>query len=121
MSKLIQKSKYISLQDFLPKWTEFAEKHHTLMMMHQTQNQFGLEIGVAEYCLVGEAHGYNGNYTIFCEYCSNLAIGESKINEIDYLSATKNLKNFYKFKEGLYNHFMKCHKKELEIGHVQGI
>lgn len=116
MNKLIQKSKYITLQDFLPKWTEFAEKHHTLMMLHQTQNQFGLEIGQANSCLVGEAHGFHDWYHVTCSYCSDLSIGGVTIDGIDYISATKNLKNFYKFKEGLYNHFMEFHREELRVG-----
>jgi len=120
MSQLIQKIKFITVQDFLPKWTKFAEEHHSIMMYHQTQDQFGLEISSFDSCLVGEGHGFTSDYSDdfhddCCKFCYKFASGDLLINGIGFTNAISNLKNFYLFKEGLYNHFMRFHKEKLQV------
>ena len=80
------------------------------------QNKYGLDIFRGKFCLVGESYGFGSDAVIDfckCEKCNNLAHGHTKIDNITYFEAIHNLKNFYTFKQGLYNHLMEAHPEKL--------
>lgn len=116
MSELIQESKYITVQEFLPKWTDFMESHTSRAKYTIVQQHNGLDISRGRSCLVGEAHGFGENAIggSNCRTCHNLAVGHKKINDVSYLDAIESLRNFYTFKQGLYDHFVQTHPEKLE-------
>jgi len=117
MSQLIQESKYITVQEFLPKWTDFMESHERRAHYTIVQQEHGLDIMSCRRCLLGESYGFGEDVAsnlVNCGQCHKFAVGYAKINGLNYLDATFNLKNFYTFKQGLYDHFMTSHPERLE-------
>ena len=110
------KSNYITVQEFLPKWTEFMETHlGGDSNLVSVQEEFGLDIASGSFCIVGEGHGF-GDLALkdlaSCSDCARLSYG-GRIDKVTYLQATYNLKNFLIFKQGLYYHFMQMHPEKL--------
>lgn len=106
----------MTIQEFLPKWTEFMETHLAGdCNLLSTQEEYGLDIHSGSYCIVGEGHGFGAvalKDLSSCPDCARISYG-GKIGKINYLRATDNLKNFLIFKEGLYYHFMQMHPEKL--------
>jgi len=112
MSELIQESKYITVQEFLPQWSDLVERF--INPTYSQQLEKGLDIWNPKYCLVSEAWDFNRKFgTEKCIKCSNYATGLEKINGIWYHQAIENLRDFYTFKQGLYEHFMESHQEIL--------
>jgi len=124
MSELIEESKYITVDEFMPKWTDVVESGKQIpnkgfSMGEVDTNEISLT--KTHSCLVGEAHGlepWKNNYTDnsgngFCRYCKEVALGERGINGIAFTDAVNGLKELYTFKQGLYDHFMISHPEKL--------
>lgn len=118
MSELIQESKYITVDEFIPKWTALIESGGKIPDNKSLDNS-DISLTTTNTCLVGEAYGlkpWTNNYTDkrgdnFCERCKGISMGG--INGVTFVDATENLKNLYKFKQGLYDHFMEAHPENL--------
>ncbi len=119
MSELIQESKYITVDEFIPKWTDVVEGGKKISNDYSVDNPH-ISLTTTNTCLVGEAYGlkpWKNNYTDkegenYCDRCKHISMG-SGINGMSFVDATKNLKNLYIFKQGLYDHFMEAHPKNL--------
>lgn len=117
MSELIQESKYITVDEFIPKWTDIVERGEKIPDSRASGSE--LSITTTNTCLVGEAYGlkpWTNNYTDkrgnnYCSKCKGISMGG--INGVTFVDATENLKNLYIFKQGLYDHFMEAHPKNL--------
>jgi len=117
MSQLIQESKYITVQEFLPKWTDFMESHERRAHYVIIQQEHGLDIMSCRSCLLGESYGFGADVArnlSNCDQCHKLAVGREQVKGINFSMAIDNLKNFYIFKQGLYDHFMVNHPERLE-------
>jgi len=112
MIKKIPRSIYITIKEFLPKWTAFMELHPTEGKDIGLQHEYGLDIYEGDTCLVGEAHFFEKSY-YNCSYCAGVACGHLTIGSYSYEQVLKTLTKFYRFKEGLYNHFMESHREKL--------
>jgi len=118
MSELIQESKYITVDEFIPKWTDLIESGGKIPDNSSFVNS-DISLITTNTCLVGEAYGlkpWKNNYTDkegnnFCERCKGISMGG--INGVTFYDATKNLKNLYVFKQGLYDHFRDAHPENL--------
>jgi len=109
---MIPRSMCITEEEFLPEWTAFMERYLTEGKRIELQRKHGLDIYEAGKCLVGEAHFFEKVY-YNCSYCAGVACGMITISGYSYNGALKTLTRFYRFKEGLYNHFMESHREKL--------
>jgi len=117
MSQILQEqSKYITVQEFLPRWTDLVEKKENPSIIDQ--ENAGLCIWKGQSCLVGEAWNfdrYSDDIGGRCKECSQFFTMKEHRVGILYCDAIRNLKDFYKFKQGLYDHFMESHSYILLI------
>jgi len=122
MSELIQESKYITVDEFMPKWTDIVEGGkvipNTSYIMDDSNE---ISLTKTNSCLVGEAHGlkpWKNNYTDnlgdnFCGKCKRISLGEDVVNGVNFYDAVRSLKYLYTFKQGVYDHFMEAHPEKL--------
>ena len=124
MSELIQESKYITVQEFMPKWTALKEKIGDGRMSMFQEMEVGLDYIDCSQCLVGEAHGGNGDYSDklnkdYCSECFWTAMGgkELKVGKDSDVPSTyarsKTVREFYQFKQYVYDHMMQAHPEKL--------
>lgn len=115
MSELIQESKYITVQEFMPQWTDLKEKFGDNPIERSASAGKGLDISKGDRCMIGEAHGFEGApHYGGCKKCHFTSYGISMLKESTAINASYGtLKDFYKFKETLYNHFMEKHPEKL--------
>jgi len=111
MSELIQESKYITVQEFMPKWTALKEKIGDKAMFITDERKAGLDYFDCSQCLIGEAHGGNGNYSdkLSKDYCSDcfwtamggreISIGGKDPNIPTTGSRSRTVREFYQFKQ----------------------
>jgi len=118
MSELIQESKYITVQEFMPKWT-IAKEEVGDTPLHFPRDS-DIEYISSKSCLVGEAHGFSDSYTWIpqmggCDTCSSFSHTQWGHGATKSAQAGVNgtLRDFYTFKETLYNHFMEAHPEKL--------
>lgn len=102
----------MTVEEFLPEWTSFMERYLNDAKCVDLQRQHGLDIYEADRCLVGEAHFFDKVYHN-CIYCAGVACGVITISGYSYNGALKTLTRFYRFKQGLYDHFMEKHREKL--------
>lgn len=108
---MIPRSKCIPVEEFLPEWTAFMERYLKEDKTVELQHKHDLDINEPDRCLVGEAHLFK---EIRCEYCVGLATGAITTGGgISYYQALKTLTKFYRFKQGLYDHFIESHREKL--------
>lgn len=112
-----QQSKYITVEEFLPKWTDWMEKivenKLSWMQVDQIEHKVGAELSIVkpQCCLVGEANGFSDSYSRTCGVCNALSFKQA-INS--HSSAVfGDLKPYYEFKQELYKHMMAHHSELL--------
>lgn len=98
-------------ESFIPIWTrihELAKKGH---FPETLEIQFGVNFGSFDHCIVGEAHGFKGNYVeanSYCSYCSSLSVHSA----MAMIEASD--EQFYNFKDNLYTHIYYMHPEVLQ-------
>ncbi|HEC66173.1 MAG TPA: hypothetical protein ENI23_12855 [bacterium] len=108
-----QRSNLIPIEEFMPKWTTLKEKSGD---DHQITKQEEVEMGISyvdgSRCLIGEAHGFGNdiNYN-GCGDCNNFSYGY--IDDNAGKARRGNVRDFYAFKERVYNHFLELHPEKL--------
>ncbi len=120
MSELIQESKYITVQEFMPVWTEIKEKAGDGLMKANIEIEKGMDFFDCKKCLVGEAYGggtddyARNDKASFCATCSNCAMGTGdRRMKPNAMSRHDTVREFYQFKQYLYDHFMEAHPENL--------
>lgn len=108
---LIQVEKYISLQDFLPKWTELKESVGDKPI---GRGKNALDIGNGKLCMVGEAYEFTKDYWMldnskYCKVCTDFSLG----NSIYCIQGS--VRDFYLQKEKLYNHMIEAHPELMRV------
>jgi len=122
MSELIQESKYITVQEFMPIWTELKEKVGDGRMPSGIEEEKGMDFFDCKKCLVGEAYGGNDDFARkskgnYCATCFNCAMGSGEQRmRLNAMSRHDTVREFYKFKQYLYDHFMETHPEKLLRG-----
>jgi hypothetical protein len=114
MSETIQKSKYITVQEFMPKWTELKERVGDKSPTRMEEDMVGVRYTDGSRCLIGEAYGFEDDQYGGCEVCNDFSY--SKPNMMySKASEAKNgtLREFYEFKEEAYEHYMEHHPDKL--------
>lgn len=117
MIEKIPLSMCITVEEFLPKWTVFMERYLTEGKRLELQQSIGLDINESDRCLVAEAHFFEKVY-YNCSYCAGVACGVMTIGGHSYTQALKTLKRFYRFKKGLYDHFIESHREKLSRNYL---
>ncbi len=109
------RDRLISLQEFMPKWTALKEKTGDHNTNRVEEKEHGLNYTDGSNCLIGEAHGqgvdsfYNGCPD--CYFYSYGHLGDHKGTALDAKHGT--VRDFYVFKEKVYNHFLESHPEML--------
>ena len=120
--ELTQESKYIKIDEFMPKWTQAQEIKEEKDRNAQTdfEQENGISITDGKCCMIGEAHGGGDDYYEKCDECHKFSLGRYRhemfgdYKEISAISAHNGtLREFYQFKEKVYNHFMETHPEKL--------
>ncbi len=70
------KKKALTFEQINPKWSHIIHGHPATGETTFTQNHFILDLTNPKFCVVGEAHGFKGNYfhytnDDFCQECFN--------------------------------------------------
>jgi len=116
----IPKIEYITLDQFIPNWTEIIEEMDEMRIIdnecYSSQNKRsqyagvrGLEFGNCKFCLVGEAHHNSNDYASdgdhdckkCCRFCGSLAWDALVTGE----------KTFQNFKLDLFTHMLEAHSE----------
>ena len=118
--KLIQKIQYITLEQFIPNWTEVIEEMDKKNILGIIRHDYALEKGLnysnTKFCLVGESHHNNRDYSQGCmgedgcPTCFTFAIHPAN-DAIEHGKET-----FQNFKLELFTHMLEAHT-ELMIKH----
>ena len=123
MSQLIQEDKYITVDEFMPKWTQAQEikEEKDVNAQIDFEKENGICITDGTCCMIGEIHGGDEDYDN-CDDCYKFSFGryphEKFVgfggNMSDAIYAHNALlREFYQFKEKVYNHFMEAHPEKL--------
>ncbi len=116
MSELIQESKYITVQEFMPKWTALKEKIGDNHILSCDEAEAGVRYIDATMCLIGEAHQFDKDrHYGGCKICNDFSYAEDMYSSLSRATVAKNgtVREFYQFKEDVYNHFMQAHPEKL--------
>ena len=116
--ELIQKIEYITLEQFIPNWTEIIKEMDEKNIKDERIEYCdvnGLEYWNHKSCLVGEAHHNNREYannygTIGCLTCNSFSLCPASS------ALKKGKETFQNFKLELFTHMLEVHT-ELMIRH----
>jgi len=97
--------KYIKLDEFIPLWSEQVKEleKKSENEVRNIMKKSGLDITIMEYCVVGESHFFNKDYSNknFCKKCYDFSYKACDVY--------RNQKSFENFKLELFTHFLESH------------
>ncbi len=105
----------------MPKWTALKEKCGDKDICESEQSKHGIQYSDGSHCIIGEAHGFSGDTSYGgCEKCNAYSYGTTfnfKSVKLEGKTAGQakygSVRDFYKFKENVYNHFLESHPEKL--------
>ncbi len=101
----------------MPKWTALKESTGDHNTSRLEEKEHGLSFVDGSHCLIGEAHGEGSDFQYGgCTDCNFFSYGRFGNSEGAALEAKHgNVRDFYVFKEKVYNHFLESHPEKLLI------
>jgi len=111
-------SEFISLGEFIPKWTQLVEDEKGNMSPIVTSDLYGISITRSNMCVVGEAHGNSSEYCRiigdnYCKICDGISHNHPDSPTSNVFGAINSKAQFLQVKKYLYAHMIDEHPDKM--------